>query len=92
MLKVLQKLNMDKAKPVSMPLSPQFKLSKDQAPKTEQEMSYMDSVPFVSGVGSLMYVMVYTRPDLACEISILSRFIVDQLKNIGMLSNGFLDM
>ena len=77
LVKVLQKFNMDKAKPVSIPLSPQFKLSKDLAPKTEQERSYMDSVPFASGVGSLMYAMVCTRPDLAYAMSIISRFIAD---------------
>ncbi|KAM6555743.1 hypothetical protein CsatB_002762 [Cannabis sativa] len=37
----------------------------------------MDSFPYASGVGSLMYVMVCTRPDIAYAMSIVSRFIAD---------------
>ncbi|XP_062100743.1 secreted RxLR effector protein 161-like [Humulus lupulus] len=37
----------------------------------------MDSVPFASGVGSVIYAMVCTRPDLAYAMSIVGRFIAD---------------
>ncbi|XP_062119202.1 secreted RxLR effector protein 161-like [Humulus lupulus] len=66
---------MGKAKSVSTPLAPHFKLTKDQSPKTKAERTYMDNVPYASGVGSLMYSMVCTRPDLAQAMSIISRFI-----------------
>ena len=75
--KVLDRFNMNKAKPVSTPLAPHFKLSKEQSPKTESERIYMDKVPYASCVGSLMYAMVCTRPDLAQAMSIVSRFISD---------------
>ncbi|XP_062113577.1 secreted RxLR effector protein 161-like [Humulus lupulus] len=47
---------MDKAKSGSTPLAPNLKLTKEQAPKTEQERNYMDMVSYASGVGSLIYV------------------------------------
>jgi hypothetical protein len=34
----------------------------------------MSHVPYVSVVGSLMYTMVYTRPDIAHVVGVLSRY------------------
>ena len=34
----------------------------------------MSRVPYASAVGSLMYAMVYTRPDIAHAVGVLSRF------------------
>jgi len=34
----------------------------------------MSGVPYASAVGSLMYVMVYTRPYIAHAVGILSKF------------------
>ena len=34
----------------------------------------MSRVPYVSAVGGLMYAMVYTRPDIAHAVGVLSRF------------------
>lgn len=73
--KVLDRFNMNKAKPISTPLAPHFKLTKDQSPKTETERVYMDKVPYASCVGSLIYAMVCTRPNLAQAMSIVSRLI-----------------
>ncbi|GKC29552.1 hypothetical protein Tco_1036846, partial [Tanacetum coccineum] len=35
----------------------------------------MDRVPYASAVGSLMYAMVCTRPDLAYAVGVVSRFL-----------------
>ncbi|RVW64151.1 Retrovirus-related Pol polyprotein from transposon TNT 1-94 [Vitis vinifera] len=43
-------------------------------PSTDEEVEYMKSVPYSSMVGSLMYAMVCTRPDLAFAVSVVSRF------------------
>nr|GEU67730.1 putative polyprotein [Tanacetum cinerariifolium] len=37
---------------------------------TDKEVKYMKTVPYLSAVGSLMYVMVCTRPDLAHAVSV----------------------
>jgi len=37
----------------------------------------MVSTPYASGVGSIMYGMVCSRPDLAYAVSIVSRFMAN---------------
>ena len=66
---------MNEAKPVSTPLGSHFKLSKEQLPKREEEMDYMSKVPYASTIGSLMYAMVCTRPDIVHAVGVVSRFI-----------------
>eukprot|EP00253_Pinus_taeda_P022564 PITA_22564 len=43
-------------------------------PKTQEEEEDISHVPYESVVGSLMYAMVYTRPDIAHAVRVLSRF------------------
>ncbi|XP_075492611.1 LOW QUALITY PROTEIN: zinc finger protein GAI-ASSOCIATED FACTOR 1-like [Primulina tabacum] len=73
--KVLQRFNMDQAKAVGCPLANYFKLNSKQSPITEDEEEEMKSVPYASAVGSLMYAMVCTRPDLAHSVGVVSRFL-----------------
>ncbi|KAF3634692.1 putative phosphatidylserine synthase 2-like [Capsicum annuum] len=56
---------MDKAKVVSTPLAMHFKLSMKQCPSNDDEKEDMKKVSYASVVGSLMYAMVCTRPDIA---------------------------
>ena len=73
--KLLQKFNVgDDAKTVSVPLAPHFMLSAKMSPKTVEDREYMKNVPYVSVVGSLMYAMVCTRPDLSQAVSMVSRY------------------
>ena len=72
--KVLSRFNMQNAKPVSTPLGVHFRLSKEQSPKTEKERTYMEKVPYASAIGSLMYAMVCTRPDIAQAVGAVSRY------------------
>ena len=72
--KVLSKFNMNEAKPVSTPLGSHFKLSKEQSPKTKEERDHMSKVPYASVIGSLMYAMVCTRPDIAHLVGVVSIF------------------
>ncbi|KAE8695859.1 U-box domain-containing protein 31 [Hibiscus syriacus] len=72
--KVLSRFNIQDAKPVSTPLGVHFRLSKDQSPKTEEERAHMVKVPYASTIGSLMYAMVCTRPDIAHAVGAVSRY------------------
>ena len=72
--KILNRFNMNEAKPVSTPLGSHFKLSKDQSPKIEEERDHMSKVPYASAIGSLMYIMVCTRPNITHAIGVVSRF------------------
>ncbi|GJS64539.1 retrovirus-related pol polyprotein from transposon TNT 1-94 [Tanacetum coccineum] len=72
--KVLEKFNIKDAKARCQPLGDHFKLSKKQAPKTEASRRIMAKVPYASVVGSVMYDMVCTRPDIAHAAGVVSRF------------------
>lgn len=72
--KVLRKFNMNLAKTLSIPLPTDCKLSKTMCPKTQEEEQEMLHVPYASVVGSVMYMMLCTRPDLSHSISLLNRF------------------
>ena len=72
--KVLSRFNINEAKPVSTPLGSHFKLSKEQSPKIKEERDHMSKVPYTSTIGSLMYVMVCTRLDIAHAVGVVSKF------------------
>ncbi|KAD4889451.1 hypothetical protein E3N88_21524 [Mikania micrantha] len=72
--KVLEKFSMKNARARNTPLGSQFKLSKDQCPKTDEDIAEMAKVPYASAVGSLMYAMVCTRPDIAHAVGLVSRY------------------
>ena len=73
--KVLKKFNMTETKVVSIPLDKHFKLSTTQIPSTNEEKNEMLSIPYSSAVGSLMYAMICTRPDIPHVVGIVSRFL-----------------
>ena len=72
--KVLERFAMQNTKPVSTPFASHFRLSKDMCPKTQDEIDHMSKIPYASAVGSLMYAMVWTRPDIAHVVGVVSRF------------------
>jgi hypothetical protein len=61
---ILEKHNMPNCCPISTPLDKSVTLSKDDCPDTPDEIAYMSSVPYLSAVGSLMYMSVGMRPDI----------------------------
>lgn len=71
--KILDKFGVSNSKHVVTLENPQLKLCTTQSPSIEVERSYRNSISYTSTVGSLMYVMVCTRPDIACRVSLLSR-------------------
>src|SRR5215216_7962304 len=75
--KVLRRFNMHNAKPVSTPLAAHFKLSSALCPKLDEDIEYMSRVPYSSAVGSLMYAMVCSRPDLSFAMSLVSRYMAN---------------
>jgi len=63
--KVLKRFNMTDDKPVNISIRGHFKLSEAQTLTTEDEKALMSEVLYTLAVGSLMYVMVSTRSDIA---------------------------
>ncbi|KAL4337997.1 hypothetical protein AHAS_Ahas12G0166100 [Arachis hypogaea] len=78
--KILQRFNMQECKPISTPLPMNFKLSSSMCPSSEAERMEMSRVPYASAVGSLMYAMICTRPDIAQAVAVVSRFMADSGK------------
>ncbi|XP_070676342.1 secreted RxLR effector protein 161-like [Malus domestica] len=57
-----------------VPVNKRDKFSKNQCPMTDLEIKKMQSKPYASLVGSLMYATVCTRPDVAFIVGMLRRF------------------
>jgi hypothetical protein len=71
---ILKLFNMQDYKPVKVPIPMGPRLTVEQCPKTQEEIHDMANFPYVSVVGSLMYAMVCTRPDIAHVVGVLSRY------------------
>ena len=57
---------------------------------TVEEHEYMTHVPYASVVGSLMYAMVCTRPDLSQAVSIVSRHVLQGLLRGSKVDSGYI--
>ena len=75
--KILRRFNMQDCKPISTPLPINYKLSSSMSPSSEAERIEMSRVPYASAVGSLMYAMICTRPDIAQAVGVVSRFMAN---------------
>ncbi|KAK1683281.1 hypothetical protein QYE76_044129 [Lolium multiflorum] len=71
--KILKKFRMDESKKGFLPMLLGKVLSKTQGPATE-ERERMSQIPYASAVGSIMYAMLCTRPDIAHVVSLTSRY------------------
>ena len=79
--RVLERFNMKHAKPISTPLGSYFKLRKTSCSSSKKERGDIASIVYSSAVGSLMYAMVCTRPDIAHAVGIVNRFTVNPSKD-----------
>ena len=65
---------MESAKPVDSTLPINIKLSGRQSPNTKKEKVEIMKVPYASAVGSLMYTMVCTRPNIGYAVGVVKQF------------------
>ncbi|GJV53079.1 retrotransposon protein, putative, ty1-copia subclass [Tanacetum coccineum] len=63
--KILKRFKMDTSKHGTIPMQPNVDLRKSQGPSTPAEVKRMKGIPYVSVVGSIMYAVRCTRPDVA---------------------------
>ena len=66
---------MQYCKSIKVPIPIGARLSTYQCPKIE-EMEYISHVPYENAVGSLMYAMVCTRPDIVHAVGVLSIYML----------------
>ncbi|GJS82304.1 retrotransposon protein, putative, ty1-copia subclass [Tanacetum coccineum] len=72
--KILKIFFMENSKRGSIPMQEKLKLCKSQGASTPAEVKRMQNIPYASAVGSIMYVVRCTRPDVAFAQNITSRF------------------
>src|SRR6201992_3423355 len=73
-LDMLSRYGFSDCSPVSTPMNPGTRLSSSQSPSTPQELEEMRNVPYAHAVGSLLYLAISTRPDIAYTVGVLGRF------------------
>ncbi|CAM8954553.1 unnamed protein product [Rhodiola kirilowii] len=72
--KILDRFKMQDSKKGFLPMQHGVYLSKTQCPKTPVELEKMNQITYASAIGSIMYVIVCTRPDVAYALSMCSRY------------------
>jgi transposase InsO family protein len=70
----LEEFGMTDCKPVGTPMAPGLRLSKDECSKTAEDVEKMRNIPYMSAVGSLLYLANMTRPDISYVAGVLARF------------------
>ena len=65
---------MDQSKKGFLPVLQGVKLSSAQCPTTAEDIEEMSVIPYASAIGSIMYAMLCTRPDVNLAVSLVGRY------------------
>jgi hypothetical protein len=74
---ILSRFDMANVKPARTPMDEHKSLIINNNLQTEAELRGADQGQYLQAVGSLMYLMVSTRPDLAYAVGVISRYSAD---------------
>ena len=72
--KIVECFGMEDANPLSIPITPGHNLTKSQSPANDSDTEDMRNILYQEAVGSLMYAVIATQPDIAYAVSYLARF------------------
>ena len=72
--KILARFSMENSKKRTLPFRHGIHISKEQSQKTLEQKERMSRIPFASAVGSLMYAMLCTRPNICYAVGLVSRY------------------
>ncbi|KAK8554827.1 hypothetical protein V6N13_118508 [Hibiscus sabdariffa] len=72
--KVLKRFSMEESKRGFLLMRHGISLSKEMCPSMPQERERLSQIPYTSAIGSIMYAMICTRPDLLYALSMTSRY------------------
>ncbi|GJY77408.1 retrotransposon protein, putative, ty1-copia subclass [Tanacetum coccineum] len=72
--KILKRYKMDNSKHGTIPMQERLDLNKSQGDQTPKEVNRMKNITYASAVGSIMYAVRCTRPDIAFAQNLTSRF------------------
>lgn len=79
--KVLKLFQMDKSKLVKTSIGIHFKLKSATDKELRKQSEAMKHVPYANVVGSVMYMMLGTRPDIAYVVGKVSRFMGNPIRD-----------
>ena len=71
---VLKRFSMENSKKGYLSIGHGISLSKKDCATTPEERESMSRIPYASTVGSIMYAMTCTRPDVAYSLGVVSRY------------------
>ena len=71
---VLKRFSMTNSKKGYLSINHGISLSKMDCPTNPEERERMTRIPYASAVGSIMYAMICTRPDVAYLLGVVSRY------------------
>ena len=74
----MHRFNIRECKSVKVPVPLGVRIYVEKCPQTQGEEEDMSCVPYASVVGSLMYAMVCTRPDIAHAVGVFSMYMSKQ--------------
>lgn len=72
--RVIEHINMNSTKTISMDLTCQLNLSKQMCPITKKEKRSMGKFPHSFTIGGLMYATMCTKPNIGHAFGVVSRF------------------
>jgi hypothetical protein len=72
--KIVTKFNMEECKPLSVPMQKGTKPNAKMSPIDNNGKSKMVDIPYKSAIGSLLYLAMCTRPDIAYAVCALARY------------------
>lgn len=78
--KILKLVQMEKAKPVKTPIGILFKLKSATDKELKEQSEAMSKVPYANVMGSVMYMMIGTRPDIAYAVGMVTRFMGNPIR------------
>jgi hypothetical protein len=71
---IITRFNFNDLKPLSVPMDPSAPLSKSQSPSKLEDITKIKNVPYHEAMGSLMYAVMGTRPDIVFAMSTVTQF------------------
>ncbi|KAG9019865.1 hypothetical protein FRB90_003456 [Tulasnella sp. 427] len=71
---LLERFGMSNCTPVTTPMEPGLKLTKEMSPSTAEEMAEMKGIPYLNAVGALNYLTIVTCPDISYTVGKLACF------------------
>lgn len=75
---LVKKYGLENSKPVKIPMQPNIKLEKE--PSISGEAEKVEEKYYQEIIGSLLYLSLYSRPDITCAVNMLSQFSKDPRK------------